>query len=168
MAKTRADTFPIGSNLCAHEKDAKHAAMLQVKENKQAGVAIVEWICKKYDEMDREYSSISKHPLFQTENRGRTALHLAVRFGTLDLAEAIMKQAHQIGAADRLLKHTRSLGRAGMTPSQDAMSVFGGWVEQCAQAPRCACLVHGRSLAVEEFVGRYPRVAFFFVLPPAE
>lgn len=96
------------------ERDEKHAAMLQVKENKQAGVAIVEWICKKYDEMDREYSSISKHPLFQTENRGRTALHLAVRFGTLDLAEAIMKQAHQIGAADRLLKHTRSGGLSPM------------------------------------------------------
>jgi len=99
------------------EDDEKHAAMLQVKENKEAGVAIVEWICKKYDELDKGRRPINEHPLFQTENRGRTAVHLAVRFGTLDLADTIMKQAHQIGATDRLLKHARS---GGLLPMHSA------------------------------------------------
>ena len=53
---------------------------------------------------------------------------------------------------------------ASPSEASSAVSTWLVWLESCAAAPRCSCLVHGHSTWSHDLFGRFPSVAFF-VLP---
>ena len=55
-----------------------------------------------------------KHILFQIDKSGRSALHIASRFGSEDLVHAILQEAKKVNGAEKLLKMARTNGMLAM------------------------------------------------------
>ena len=76
-----ADSANQAASLDRHEQDDR---ILQRKHKKEAGVFILEFLCRHLSSGDSTH-----HLLYKADNRGRTALHLAARFGSADMVRCL-------------------------------------------------------------------------------